>query len=117
MSIREPWDAECGKSHLIVPRPQSRDQSQSSPFPDRQAGDVQIDGREGTDLLIQALVDRLPKPNSMWSLEDRAKWLRALISAFDLVYNGSEQEQKAITVVFADRLPSAQAVIRQVAAE
>lgn len=116
MSIREQWDAECGKSHLIVPRPQSRDQSQSSALPGRQAGDIQIDAGDRVDLLIQALVDRLPKSNSMWSSEDRAKWLRALISAFDLVYNTSEQEQKAVTVVFVDRPPSAQPVIGQVAA-
>ena len=29
------------------------------------------------DPLIQALVAKLPKANSIWALEDRAKWLRA----------------------------------------
>lgn len=28
------------------------------------------------DPLIQALMDKLPKPNTTWSLEERAKWLR-----------------------------------------
>jgi hypothetical protein len=42
------------------------------------------------DPLIQALVDKLPKPNSIWSLEDRAKWLRAAAMAFNLVYKPDE---------------------------
>src|SRR5262245_58831106 len=29
------------------------------------------------DPLIQALMGKLPKPNTVWSLEDRTKWLRA----------------------------------------
>jgi hypothetical protein len=106
MSFREQWDeAECGKSHLIVPRPQSKDQSQSPPVPCGQADDVQVDGCEGVDLLIQALVDRLPKSNEMWPLDDRAKWLRTLISVFDLVYKMSEQEQTGVAVVLAKREP------------
>jgi hypothetical protein len=118
MSIRETWDvAECGKSHLIVSRPQSRDQSQSPPIPGGQAGDVQVNGCEGVDLLIQALIDRLPKPNEMWSLDDRAKWLRTLISVFDLVYKTSEQEQTGVAVVLAKREPAAQPVIGTLAAE
>jgi hypothetical protein len=32
---------------------------------------------EKADPLIQALVDKLPKPNAVWSIEDRAKWLKA----------------------------------------
>jgi hypothetical protein len=39
-----------------------------------------------TDPLIQALVDRLPVPNSIWSIDDRAKWLKALAMVFNLVY-------------------------------
>jgi hypothetical protein len=35
------------------------------------------DAREMPDPVIQALVGKLPKPNTIWSLEDRAKWLRA----------------------------------------
>ena len=54
---------------------------------------------------IQALVDRLPKSNEMWPLDDRAKWLRTLISVFDLVYKMSEQEQTGVAVVLAKREP------------
>lgn len=43
------------------------------------------DGRM-SDPLIQALVDKLPEPNSIWSIDDRAKWLKAAAMAFNLVY-------------------------------
>ena len=42
--------------------------------------------REMPDPLIQALVSKLPKPNTTWSLEERAKWLRAAAIIFNLVY-------------------------------
>src|SRR5262245_54883854 len=38
------------------------------------------------DLLIQALVDRLPKSYSVWSIDDRAKWLKAAAMVFNLIY-------------------------------
>ena len=49
------------------------------------------------DPLIQALVDKLPIPNTIWSIEDRAKWLRAAAILFNLVYrtDGDEQKQPA----------------------
>jgi len=50
-----------------------------------------------TDPLIQALVDKLPAPNSIWSIDDRAKWLKALAMIFNLVYRsqkGETTEQK-----------------------
>jgi len=43
-------------------------------------------GGRMSDPLIQALVDKLPEPNSIWSLDDRAKWLKAAAMAFNLVY-------------------------------
>ena len=44
------------------------------------------------DPLIQALVDKLPEPNSIWSIDDRAKWLKAVAMAFNLVYRFPESE-------------------------
>ena len=38
------------------------------------------------DPLIQAVVDKLPKPNTVWSIDDRGKWLKAMAMAFNLVY-------------------------------
>jgi hypothetical protein len=37
------------------------------------------------DPLLQGLVDRLPKPDSIWSLDDRGKWLRVAAVIFTLV--------------------------------
>jgi hypothetical protein len=45
------------------------------------------------DPLIQALVDKLPKPNSIWSIDNRAKWLRAATVIFNLVYRLDEAHQ------------------------
>ena len=56
-----------------------------------------------TDLLIQALVERLPKANSVWFLDDRAKWLRTAVSIFDLVYKADDGEDMEIGVVFSKR--------------
>ena len=50
---------------------------------------------EMPDPLIQALVKKLPRPNSIWSLEDRAKWLRAAAIIFNLVYKPEANEPDA----------------------
>jgi hypothetical protein len=47
------------------------------------------------DPLIQALVDKLPKPNTIWSIDDRAKWLRAAAIIFNLVYKPGEANEAA----------------------
>jgi hypothetical protein len=53
-------------------------------------------GRTGEmpDPLIQALVDKLPKPNAIWSIDDRARWLKAAAMAFNLIYKTSEREEQ-----------------------
>jgi hypothetical protein len=52
------------------------------------------DAHEMLDPLIQALVDKLPKPNSIWSINDRANWLKAAAMAFNLLYRSPEREDK-----------------------
>src|SRR5262249_23543194 len=47
------------------------------------------------DPLIQALVGKLPKPNSIWSIEGRAKWLRAAAIIFNLVYKPEANQRDA----------------------
>jgi hypothetical protein len=54
-----------------------------------------------TDLLIRGLVERLPKPDGVWSLDDRAKWLRTAASIFDLVYKTGDGERGEISVASA----------------
>jgi hypothetical protein len=47
---------------------------------------------EKPDPLIQALVDKLPKPKAVWPIDDRAKWLKAAAMAFNLIYKTGERE-------------------------
>lgn len=45
-----------------------------------------------SDPMIMGLVARLPKPDAVWPLEDRAKWLRTAASIFALVYRTDEED-------------------------
>ena len=53
------------------------------------------------DPLIQGLVNRLPEPDSVWSLNDRIKWLRTAANIFGLIYKCGEGEDKEIKLVLA----------------
>ena len=53
------------------------------------------------DPLIQGLVDRLPEPDSIWSLDDRVRWLRTAANIFALIYKGREGEDKEVKLVLA----------------
>ena len=70
-----------------------------------------------TDLLIQGLVDRLPGPDSIWSLDSRAKWLRTAASIFGLVYKTSDGEDREINIVFSEEEAANQARAGLLAAE
>src|SRR6478752_7377320 len=61
---------------------ESADRNDASEMPDQ-------------DPLIQALIDKLPKLNSIWSIDDRAKWLKAAAMAFNLVYRTPQREDQA----------------------
>jgi hypothetical protein len=65
---------------------ESVDRSDASEMPDQ-------------DPLIQALIDKLPKPNSIWSIDDRGNWLKAAAMAFNLVYRTPEREDQATSVL------------------
>ena len=57
-----------------------------------------VDYERGIDSLIRGLVDLLPKPNSVWSLDDRAKWLRLAAGIFDLGYKPGDGESREISI-------------------
>src|SRR4051812_1208373 len=57
------------------------------------------DYERGIDCLIRGLVDLLPKPDSVWSIEDRAKWLRLATGIFDLGYKSVDGEYDEISIV------------------
>jgi hypothetical protein len=54
---------------------------------------------EMSDPLIQALIDKLPKPNTVWSINDRGSWLKAAAMAFNLVYRLPERDEQASSVL------------------
>ena len=58
-----------------------------------------VEYRPGVDTLIRGLVDMLPNPDSIWSNDDRAKWLRLAAGIFDLGYKAGEGEHKKISIV------------------
>jgi hypothetical protein len=80
-------------------------ETSESPTPLNLLGSQVVEAEEtdrgATDLLIQGLVDRLPRPNATWSLDERAKWLRTAASVFGLVYKDSGGEEREIGIVFA----------------
>ena len=86
-------------SRLMVPR---ADPSESLTAKLLVAQQSHVDEADsGRTDLLQGLVDRLPKPNGIWSLDDRAKWLRTAASIFDLVYKAGGGEHREISVAFA----------------
>jgi hypothetical protein len=64
-----------------------------------QANDAVGDKRGTPDPLFRGLGGRLPKPNSCWPLDDRAKWLQAAASIFGLVYRSSDDERREISIM------------------
>ena len=53
----------------------------------------------GVDLLVRGLMDLLPKPDSIWPVEDRAKWLRLAAAVFALSYKAGDGEIDEVSIV------------------
>jgi hypothetical protein len=58
------------------------------------------DYERGIDNLIRGLVDLLPRPGSVWSLDDRAKWFRLAAGIFDLGYKAGDGNDREISIAF-----------------
>ena len=65
------------------------------------------DYHRGIDRLVQGLMDLLPKPDSIWSIEERVKWLRLAEGIFDIGYKTGDGEQGEISIVAVRQLPGA----------
>ena len=78
--------AEPQETPILALVEESADRSDASEMPDQ-------------DPLIQAIIDKLPKPNGIWSIDDRAKWLKAAAMAFNLVYRFPERDERASSVL------------------
>lgn len=48
--------------------------------------------------LIRGLIEKLPEAGSKWNLVDRAKWLNAAASNFDLMYESEDDTGIAVTL-------------------
>src|ERR1700747_3710941 len=56
----------------------------------------EVSTENSPDPLIQGLINRLPEPDSIWSLNDRVKWLRTAANIFGLMYKCRESEDKEV---------------------
>src|ERR1043166_9033261 len=54
---------------------------------------------KSTDPLIRGLLNRLPEPDSIWSLNDRIKWVRTAANIFGLFYKCGKGEEKEVKPV------------------
>jgi hypothetical protein len=88
------------RSRLMMPRVEPSE-SLTAKLLGAQHGDDASEANGATDPLIQGLVDRLPVADGIWSLDDRAKWLRTAASVFGLVYKTGDDERREIKIVFA----------------
>ena len=57
-----------------------------------------LERQPAIDNLIRGRVDLLPKRDAIWSLDERAKWLRLAAGIFDLGYKAGAGEHQAISV-------------------
>jgi len=80
---------ECGEKSSLVTKNAGLDENPALTLVDTGG---RSDAGEKPDPLIQALVNKLPKPNSIWSTDERAQWLRAAAIIFNLVYKTAEAE-------------------------
>jgi len=87
------------KSRLMMPRLESMEPQTPLKLLGSHTIDAKEDDRATLDPLLRGLMDRLPKPDQIWSLDDRAKWLRTAANIFSLVYRASDGEVRDVSVV------------------
>jgi hypothetical protein len=101
---RRDSDALNAKSRLMLPRVEPSETLTAKLLVTQKSDAEQSCAEEPecgrSDLLIRGLVERLPKPNGIWSLDDRAKWLRTAASIFDLVYTVGDGERRQLSIAF-----------------
>lgn len=99
---RRGWNAPRERSPLALPKVEADDSPRLQGLSSRSSSEAKDDDNLPTDLLIQGLVERLPKPDSIWSLDSRAKWLRTAASIFGLVYKAGDSGRGEISVVLEE---------------
>jgi hypothetical protein len=58
--------------------------------------------QSGVENLIRGLVELLPKQDGIWTVDDRAKWLRLAADIFDIGYKAGDSERRAINITVAE---------------
>jgi hypothetical protein len=58
------------------------------------------DDEEEMHPFIKGLLRKLPKPDSEWTVESRAKWLQAAVNIFDLMYTDSDDSRRTLSIDF-----------------
>lgn len=71
--------------------------------PSQESGTEGEDKNAINDFLIRGLIQRLPKPDTNWSLDERAKWLKTADSIFSLVYRAAEDEPREIKITIIEQ--------------
>jgi len=100
-SARQAGFHESGDDRLVMPRvrleraearesdtPQSRPVDDSLPQSNESTKRGSGGGGDGLHPFIQGLLETLPEPNTVWTIEGRAAWLEAAASTFKLIYKG-----------------------------
>jgi hypothetical protein len=93
-------------SPLMIPRLESMECQTPLKLLGSHTNDAKGDDHATADPLMQALINRLPKPEGIWSLDDRAKWLRTAANIFSLVYRASDGEVRDVSVVLVKQEPA-----------
>jgi hypothetical protein len=94
MNLRRLQPRESLQEKLLSVRanPSAREDSDVRETPSVQANPAAIDS------LVRGLVDLLPRPDDVWPLDDRAKWLRLAAGIFDLGYKVGDGEDRHISI-------------------
>lgn len=96
-SARQAGFFDHGEDRLVRPKVNgiSRDQESQSYSPNSQEQDkvgavnkTAVDATPSYHPFIEGLLKTLPEPESVWSVEDRGKWLQTASSIFGLIYKG-----------------------------
>ncbi|WP_152553824.1 hypothetical protein [Bordetella bronchiseptica] len=92
---------EYGSDRLVAPV--TNNQSQKAAAEEEAAQEretsktAKLDYRQAHQLhpFVQGLIEKLPEPDSNWSLIDRAKWLTTAANIFDLMYASNDDHSNA----------------------
>lgn len=72
---------------------------------DEELGGGESGGGFRRDPTLEALFQHLPAPDSEWSIEKRARWLRAIAHVFEVVYPREDGDGRSVKIEIHRNLP------------